>query len=224
MKKIENLLIVNVESDGLSRFDNILQAGWVIYNLENSLIKGFSSTNFKCEENKAISHNRIKLEYTKGCPRDLANFFEYPIKNYKYDYVVAHNSNFVKMYFDKWKIRTRKPWICTHSDIDWDFSNTNNLVLIADYLGVNAGDLQKTGLETPFLIAKCFSQIRNIQLVLNNAADKSKVYYADVDSDSYSLAQKAGFKYDKDLNLWVKRVKKEDVNSFEFKLREATRG
>lgn len=224
MKEIKNLLIVNVESDGLSRFDNILQAGWAIYDVEIQNLKAMGCTNFKSEENKAYEHNRLDIKHTNGCPKDLAKFFEYPIKNYKYDYVVAHNANFVKMYFDYWKIRAKKPWICTHSDINWSFIRTRNLVLIADYLNINSGNLHGSGASNCALIIGCFSRINNLQELLQDAVTPKKTYYADIETNDFGLAKKAGFEYDADLKVWKKKVREEDINSFEFKLREATRG
>lgn len=222
-KEIENILIVSINTDGLSRFSRVIEASWMIYNVKDCLVKASAGSFFKMDENLAQKHNGIKPEQTKGCPQEFASFFEYPIKNYKYDYVVADNVNFVKIFFDRDKIRAKKPWICTHNDVNFGFSS-KNLIMLGHYLGVNSGELGKSCLGECFLIAKIFSRINNIDKVIKESIEPKKKYYADIDSIDADTAKSSGFTYDADLKKWVIEIKEKDINRFEIKLREVNRG
>lgn len=213
---MKNLLIVDIKTNDLSMYGNVIDAGWCIYDIEQRVVKASGSTYFKTEENNMYPVNAVDVKHTNGCLRDFKRFMEFPINNYKYDAVVCYQSSFFKRYADKSKVRLKKPIICAREDIEWETKeSTFNEQMIKSGVYNLYGN---RSIHVCLALSDAFSRIENLLGVIKSAKEKYKIVYADISEDDIELAIESGFKYDKEKKLWFKKILDKDEAKFKFKV------
>jgi DNA polymerase-3 subunit epsilon len=140
------------------------------------------------------------------------------------DAIVAHNAEFDRRFVDKrgaytWK---SKPWICTHEDITWPRqSGSGNLVSLALDHGVGVTHAHRA-LQDCLLLARMFEAVDSPDLLLENGLERALtpkfMYQAVVSYDDRHLAKAAGFHWDGESRMWLRRMTEREAERFSFRL------
>ena len=211
-------LIVDLEtSGGNAEVDKIIEIGFVLYNFEHQDIEACGSRLIKAHDNPVYFVNKIPVALLRATRHSNVLKYMFEIfKTYDFDYVVAHNADFEKRFFDANGVKFSKPWVCTYRDFQWPSGN-KNLVATAVDLEVPVVRVHRA-INDCMLLADCFNRLDKNDLMqrLEDALDPKYLYKANISKEHRQLAKDAGFRWNSSAIRWEKKITEKRASSFTF--------
>jgi DNA polymerase-3 subunit epsilon len=211
---INNVCIIDLETTGLDpEKDEVIEVGAILYSVKYQTVLEQFSTLLGVKENPMESINRIPTQSTwEGSDlraKDLLyGFLE------RSDYFVAHNKEFDS----KWPLLdfVNVPWLCTYEDFIWPHnSKPSNLITTALNHGIGVTKAHRA-LSDCQLIAELFDRTEDLQGLFERAIARANepryLVIAQVSFDQKDLAKSAGFYWQPDGKLWVKKLRESDLS------------
>jgi DNA polymerase-3 subunit epsilon len=202
------ILIVDTETTALENAE-VCEMAATLYSTKPRGAIASISTLLPIVENTAQSINGIAPE--------LANLADYEQLNglnklsLQADYAVAFNVEFDQPY---WQETVDLHWVCAMKDFDWGYHKERfTLIELALWLGIGIGTAHRAGDDVRLLV-ECFNRCSDFDRKFEGAVNRSHSpiieLKAIVGYDNRQLAKTAGFNWDGDRKIWVKKVRECD--------------
>ncbi|MEG3840489.1 3'-5' exonuclease [Microcoleus sp. herbarium14] len=206
------ILIVDTETTGLENAE-ICEMAATLYSTNPKGAIASISTLLPIENNPTESINGISPK--------LANLADYEQLNnlsklsQKANYATAFNAEFDKPF---WDTTIDLPWFCAMRDFDWEYHKERfTLIELALWLGIGVATAHRAGDDVRLLV-ECFNRCSHFEERLEQAITRSQSpqikLKAIVNYDNCQLAKDAGFEWDYDQKIWVKKVRECDRLNF----------
>ncbi|MCC3459767.1 MAG: 3'-5' exonuclease [Oscillatoriales cyanobacterium] len=204
------LLIVDTETTGLSEDSEVCEMAATLYSVNPKGAIASLSTLLPIAKNAAQLINGISPELSALGNRNPDGFNRLAIRS---NYAVAFNAEFDGNY---WEVNL--PWICAMKDFDWGYHKERfTLVELALWLGIGIGTAHRAGDDVRLLV-ECFNRCPDFETRLEEAIVRSQSptleLKAIVSYDNRNLAKEAGFNWDANQKLWLKKVRECDYERF----------
>ncbi|NJR21479.1 MAG: 3'-5' exonuclease [Richelia sp. CSU_2_1] len=220
-------LIVDTETTGLGENSEAIELAATLYQVsEDRRHTGAissASTLMPALKNDAFEINKIYRELAADSyaiyPHAISAICELAKAS---DFVIAFNAEFDRQYWEG--LIGEKHWICAMRDFDWGHPKEHfTLVELALWLGIGVGCAHRAGDDVRLLV-ECFNRVDRLEERLDRAIIRSRSPHielqARVNYQERELAKKAGFRWDADRKLWVKKLRECDrvkfVESLDF--------
>ncbi len=212
---IRNVLIVDTETTGLDETAELIELGLVLYSAEfKTSIQEFS-TLIPASSNPIEKINHIPeaalqninpgvLEAGRGVVGRMCEAA---------DVLTSYNTEFDRRFFP----RKDKQWFCSMSDVLWPKASKPglNLVALALEYGIGVRTVHRA-LADCRLLAELFNRTEDLQELLRVAMRPSAVFVAQVTIAQKDMAKEAGFKWQPDKRIWVRRMAVDDAGLLPF--------
>lgn len=208
-----NLLIVDTETTDLDHAEVCEMAATLYSTKPRGAIASVSTLLALNGENKAVEINGISNELAwKSQPvfREMIGAIKKLIGHA--DYAVAFNAEFDRPYWEK--LNPEIPWFCAMRDFDWEYHKERfTLIELALWLGIGVGTAHRAGDDVRLLV-ECFNRCSHFDERLEQAIIRSQSpqieLKAIISYDNRQLAKDAGFQWDGDRRIWIKKVRECD--------------
>ncbi len=206
------ILIVDTETTGLENAETCEMAATLYSTNPRGAIASIS-TLLPIEKNPAKSANGISAELAQLADYEQLNGLNK--LSLRADYAVAFNAEFDQPY---WQETIDLPWFCAMRDFDWEYHKERfTLIELALWLGIGVGTAHRAGDDVRLLV-ECFNRCSHFDETLEKAITRSQSpqieLKAIVNYDNRQLAKDAGFQWDCDRKIWVKKVRECDRLNF----------
>jgi len=213
------LLIVDTETTGLTPTTaNLIEVGVVVYDVETSTALQQISTLIPFDDNPQFALNGISWEASKKINyaqwNQALDFMGLLAEHC--DYLIAHNAQFDKLWCDSIYLFPAKQWICSYKDIDWNPHKATDLARLALAHNVPVVDTHRA-LTDCRLLSEIFRRRDDLAELIQDAVASKILVEAVVSYADQGLAKGAGFTWDRSKKKWLKSIKPELMDSFDFR-------
>jgi DNA polymerase-3 subunit epsilon len=224
-----NLLIIDTETTGLELgTDQVIELAAVLYSVDYQTTLHQMSTLIRSEGNPAEHINHIPSKVLPTIQESLQAQAEQLFRAMinEASFFVAHNADFDKQWFrDEVLINenTQAPlrWLCTMTDFTWPKQTKpgESLVNLALHHGIGVSSAHRA-LTDCQLIAALLDRLTPKELtdVLLDALKPRHWYRATVSYDDRHLAKQAGFRWDRQQKLWIRKMTPEQAQELPFQV------
>jgi DNA polymerase-3 subunit epsilon len=217
------LLIVDTETTGLDKEkDNVIEVAAILYSVKHRTILQQISTLLPVISNPQERINKISVEATQEYLTDLRE----PMFNMgqQSDYIVAHNAEFDKQWFDDESLAIFKtdrydniPWICTCHEFDFPNQTRQGQSLVELALLHNVPVVSAhRALTDCQLIASIFDKLEDLEDRIKLAAEPRFDCVANVSYDNRQLAKDNGFRWNPESRTWNRKLSERQVKELPF--------
>jgi DNA polymerase-3 subunit epsilon len=222
-----NILITDTETTGLKAEEcKVIELAFILYNVETATELASASSLIYAPENPAESVNHIgqetlNLVQHSVMPNFIVNAFS--LAEAEADFIMAHNAPFDKAFVHAHVAKTKKPWVCSKSDIKWPKAGSGNRLgyLAVDH-GIIVNDAHRALGDCRTLRALCQACPNLAEQILETVG--SKVYKAIVTFDQKEQAKAAGFNWDGYAKMWKRRMNPAKAVELPFAVEELPNG
>lgn len=222
------LLIVDTETTGTDpETDQIVEIGAVLYDCATAAPVACKSALVRAEANPAEPHNGISVAALAGpwCiePGQVRAFLR-SVELGADPIYVAHNAEFDRSFLPGIGER----WICTWADATWPrvSGETGSLTSIALAYGCGVVRAHRA-IEDCLTLAAVLTRVAEIEGGLDawlfRATEPKRELAIELPTDANQCAKDAGFRWDGERTLWVRRVAESRADEFITGLPEALR-
>ncbi len=218
---MKQVLILDTETTALSPADGqCIEVGAILFDLELKSVVAQLSFLMPCIVNQAEAINRIPAALTTSQPSQVtdAAMGAFHALVAAADAFVAHNAEFDQQWFDgAWLpvLPEGKPWICTMADVSWPkelgLKGRPSVISLALAHGVPVWAAHRALTDCIYL-AQVFERVDNPQALLAAALEPKAVYRALVSYDDRELAKEAGFAWDAQRRVWIKKMAQSEAD------------
>jgi DNA polymerase III subunit epsilon len=202
------ILIVDTETTGLENAE-VCEMAATLYSIHPRGAIASISTLLPISENAAFFVNGISPELAKLADYEQLNGLNK--LSLQADYATSFNAEFDQPY---WQETIDLPWFCAMRDFDWEYHKERfTLIELALWLGIGVGTAHRAGDDVRLLV-ECFNRCSHFDERLEKAISRSQSPYVKIKAiisyDNRQLAKDAGFQWDGDHKIWVKKVRECD--------------
>jgi DNA polymerase III subunit epsilon len=221
-----NLLIIDTETTGLNpTCDRVIELGAILYSVEYQTVLHQLSTLLSAPDNPAERINRIPAAVLPTISPVLMQqsllIFQTMVD--QADYVVAHNAAFDRKWFNGTHLPELHrqgdplPWLCTMDDFTFPLQNRSgdSLINLALAHGIGVGSAHRA-LTDCQLIAALFDRMDDLSNLIALARQPKIMFQAMVEYDDRHLAKSAGFKWNSDHRVWLRRMTEAEALQLPF--------
>jgi DNA polymerase III alpha subunit (gram-positive type) len=165
---IENILIIDTETTGLSPTDNkLIEVCGILYNLEHRAILQIYSTLLPCQINEAERFNNILAEVTRLDYALESVYLLEEMSRYA-QALVAHNAKFDKAFIENnFSAMRDKKWICT-MDFPWPVElQRRRLQDVCEAMDVEYKNAHRAFYDC-MLLVECFNKVEDLKERFNS--------------------------------------------------------
>jgi DNA polymerase III subunit epsilon len=217
-----NLLIVDTETTGLNKqLHSVIEVAAIVYSVEHKTILQQISTLLPVKYNEQEHVNKISVASSNSVYLSIVNTI-FDMANYV-EYIVAHNAEFDKQWFDDEHLPLLNnfngdiPWICTCHEFEFPNQTRQGqslveLALLHDVPVVSA----HRALTDCQLIASIFDKIDDLEDRIELAAEPRFDCVAHVSYNDRQLAKDNGFRWDGESKTWNRKLSERQIKELPF--------
>jgi DNA polymerase-3 subunit epsilon len=220
------LLILDTETTSADSNASICEIAGTLYQIgeterQTGAIATFA-TLLPVNDNPAEMINSIAHELTQSA----SGFVEFALAQLKKmamssDYAVAFNAEFDAPLVNQ--LIGEQRWLCAMRDFDWNYPNINayggyKLTDLALWLGIGISTVHRAGDDVRLLV-ECLNRRRAmLPLMVEGAIARSNSPMIEIKAvvsyENRELAKRAGFGWDSQRRIWVKKIRECDREKF----------
>lgn len=222
MKIPDSVLIIDTETEMIPT-ENVLEIGVVLYSVKHQAVQAIASTLIPTSwGNNAEKINKIPPNLLSEASQLLEGDVRKVFARMQTiaDVFIAHNAEFDYGMLSPDKNWASRPWLCTKSDFMWQRARPGlSLRDLALEYGVGVASAHRAVTDC-LLIAEIFNRLSRDEIETEFLlALREKFWYrAAVDFKENQLAKDAGFRWDGEKKLWVKKMAEADTAMLPFKV------
>jgi DNA polymerase-3 subunit epsilon len=216
----EQLLIIDTETTGLDPQQHLLcEIGAVLFSVADRAVLLQLSFLLPVVTNEAEAINGISPQLSQQLlPTAQAMALLHALVN-QADALVAHNAGFDRGWLDPLFCSAGlpiKPWICTCEGISWEDLKPNpSLQTLALAHGVPVWSAHRALTDCIYL-AQVLERTSNLEDKLAGGLLPRRLVAADLPFDRKEEAKAAGFRWQPDRKLWLRRLTDGQINTLPF--------
>lgn len=221
------VLVTDTETTGLDENEcKLIEIAACTYDTETQMILESYQSLLYAEENAAQEVNNIPPEALKKMPQghleDAKDTLLALAENA--DYVMAHNAEFDRKFYEANGVTFEVPWVCSKKDLNYP----------GDHKSMRLGHLcydfdipvlkAHSALHDCYILIELLKKLPDLEEQLNVSQEPKTTYMAKVSFQEKDKAKKAGFSWDKSKKMWLKDLRDSEVKKLqeegEFEIHE----
>lgn len=227
----ELVLIVDTETTGLNPEEGFcIELGAILFSVRHRRTVAQVSVLMPCFENPAEPINGISAALSRVADTALvdAGIAAFNRMLEQADVLLAHNAEFDSKWFGVGALPpVHKPWVCSMSDIPWPkelgLKGRPSVTALALAHGVPVWAAHRALTDCIYL-AQVLERRNDLEELLEAAMQPRQWYAALVSYDDRQLAKDAGFSWDGQRKLWLRRMSEAETAALGFKVRAVEAG
>lgn len=214
--------IIDTETTGVDDDAICIEVAAALFDVRHaSVVESFGSL-IRAEANPAAHINGIPEAMLADAPEASYAWNGIAQLAREGEAFIAHNATFDARFVPP-RIIADRPWICSLNDFEWP-RGRGSLINIALALGLGVATAHRAMADVD-LLARCFARTAelgvDLDVMLARGLRPKALYAACVSYEQNGLAREAGFRWEPQRKLWVRRMATEDTAALPFRVKAA---